>query len=155
MENRNIKKTAIEPQVHHTLNDEEQQVLLFLQDTIRHTVEPYETGLHWEPDVFLPNNYFAALSQLRSLEKSLKGKPETIQKFHSTIESDLQKNYIAPVIMTHQPPEHIWTFQPIPSKTPTIQEKSFALPTQHRCSKERPQMTKPSPDQTCSQTSLS
>ena len=41
MENRN-KKTAIEPQVHHTLNDEEQQVLPFLQDTIRHTVEPYE-----------------------------------------------------------------------------------------------------------------
>ena len=104
----NIEKTAVEPQVQQTVNEKEQQALRTLQDTIRHTGERYEIGLPWKPDASLPNNYFAALSQLRSLQKRLKGKPETLQKFNSTIESDLQKNYIAPVIMTHPPPEHIW-----------------------------------------------
>ena len=68
----NIKKTAVEPQVHHTLNEEEHQALPTLQDTIRHTGGRCEIGLLWKPDASLSNNYFAALSQPRSLQKRLK-----------------------------------------------------------------------------------
>ena len=86
-----IEKTAVEPQIHQTLNEEEQQALQTLRATIRHTGERYEIGLPWKPHASLPNNYFTALSQLRSLHKRLKEKPDTLQKFNSTIESDLQK----------------------------------------------------------------
>ena len=120
----NIEKTAVEPQVQHTLNEEEQQTLRTLQTTIRHTGERYEIGLPWKPDASLPNNYFAALSQLRSLHKRLTEKPNTLQKFNSTIESDLQKNYIAPVTMTHPQPEHIWYLPTHPVENPNKPEKA-------------------------------
>ena len=118
-----IGKTAVEPRVHQTLNEEEQQALRTLQATIRHTGERYEIGLPWKPDASLPNNYFAALNQLRSLHKRLKEKPDTLQKFNSTIESDFQKNYIAPVTMTHPQPEHIWYLPTHPVENPNKPEK--------------------------------
>ena len=119
----NIEKTAVEPQVQHSLNEEEQQALRTLQATIRHTGERYEIGLPWKPDASLPNNYFASLSQLRSLHKRLKEKPDTLQKFNSTIESDLQENYIAPVTMAHLQPEHIWYLPTHPVESPNKPEK--------------------------------
>ena len=118
-----IEKTAVEPRVHQTLNEKEQQALRTLQATIRHTGERYEIGLPWKPDASLTNNYFAALNQLRSLHKRLKEKPDTLQTFNSTIESDLQKNYIATVTMTHPQPEHIWYLPTHPVENPNKPEK--------------------------------
>ena len=40
-----------------------------LQNTCRHNCERHEIGFPWQRDTVFLNSYFAALSQLRSLEK--------------------------------------------------------------------------------------
>ena len=48
----------------------------YLKKTCRHNGERYENGLPWKTDVNLPNNYYAALNRLRSLEKRSTRNPE-------------------------------------------------------------------------------
>ena len=69
--------------------------------------ERYEIGLPWKSSVTLPNNYFAAVSQARSLEKRLRDKTIVLQKYKETLTKDLTSKYVEPVIK-QPPPDKIW-----------------------------------------------
>ena len=66
----NVEKIATEPAQKDALSTHDKEALQIFQDTCRHNGEKYDIGLPWKRDTPLPNSYFAALSQLRSLENA-------------------------------------------------------------------------------------
>ena len=63
-------------------------------------------GKLWSSDeVKLPNNYFSALVQLKSLEKRLKKDCDLRKRYAQTIQEDLSKNYVVKV-QTGEETEH-------------------------------------------------
>ena len=103
-----IKKTASEPAESFVFSDVDNEALQILEKTCRHNGERYEIGHPWKSDVNLPNNYYAALNRVRSLEKRLTRNHELKNKFDETLTTDLQKQYVTPVVMQNPPPEKIW-----------------------------------------------
>ena len=89
-----------------------------MNETCCHNGERYEIGLPWKSSATLPNNYFAAVSQARSLEKRLKDKPITLQKYKETLTKDLALNYVEPVTKQHPPPDKIWYLPTHPVENP-------------------------------------
>ena len=71
----NVEKIATEPTQKFVLSTDDKEALQILQDTCRHNGERYEIGLPWKHDTPLSNIYFAALSQLRSLEIRFRENP--------------------------------------------------------------------------------
>ena len=92
-----IEKTASEPAKSFVLSDVDNEALQILEKTCRHNGERYEIGLPWQTNVNLPNNYYAALNRVRSLEKRLTRNPELKKKFDEILTTDLQKQYVTPV----------------------------------------------------------
>ena len=74
-----------------------------LENTTVHNGKRYNVGMLWaEDNIELPNNYFAALVQLKSLEKRL-AKDQTLREKHSnTIKEDLDKGYVVRVKDAHK-----------------------------------------------------
>ena len=70
-----------------------------------------------------PLRYFAALSQLHSLEKRFREHPQKKVKFGETLQEDLKKGYVKQVKMQHPPPSGI-SVPPHASRTPMNQENS-------------------------------
>ena len=114
----NVEKIATEPAQKDALSTHDKEALLILQDTCRHNGERYEIGLPWKRDTPLPNNYFAALSQLRSLEKRFREHPQKKAKFDETLQKDLEKGYVKQVKMQHPPPPRIWYLPTHPVENP-------------------------------------
>ena len=56
----------------------------------------------------IENNYFAALSQLKSLRKRLSNDLQLKELYEQTLTTDLQKFYVKPVEMQQPEPEKIW-----------------------------------------------
>ena len=55
----------------------------------------YHVGMLWaDSHSTLPNNYYASLAQLKSLEKCLKNDPSLNERYAKTITDDLDKGYI-------------------------------------------------------------
>ena len=55
----------------------------------------YHVGMLWaDSHSTLPNNYYASLAQLKSLEKRLKNDPSLNERYAKTITDDLDKGYI-------------------------------------------------------------
>ena len=50
-----------------------------------------------DKDVKLPNNYYSAFVQLRSLEKWLEKDPDLKKLYGKTIQDDLEMRYIVPI----------------------------------------------------------
>ena len=100
------------------MSKHDKEALQILQDTCRHNGERYEIGLPWKRDTPLPNNYFAALSQLRSLEKRFREYPQKKAKFDETLEKDLEKGYVKQIKMQHPPPPRIWYLPTHPVENP-------------------------------------
>ena len=77
---------------------EEQQAIKTLEQTTRFNVERYEVGFLWrEDEVKLPNNFYSAMGQLKSLERCLQ-KEETLKKrYHETIDTDVNAGYVCKV----------------------------------------------------------
>ena len=100
-----IEKTASEPAESFVFSDVDNEAVQILEKTCRHNGERYEIGLPWKTDVQLPNNYYAALNRVRSLEKRLIRNPGLKKKFNETLTTDLQKQYVKPVVMQSPPPE--------------------------------------------------
>ena len=66
----------------------------------------YFVGMLWSSDeVKLPNNYFSALVQLKSLEKRLSKDPDLREHYAQTIQEDLSKKYVVKV-QTGEETEH-------------------------------------------------
>ena len=69
-----------------------------LERTTRHDGERYEVGMLWaEENSSLPNNFFSALAQLKSLERRLEKDDDLKQKYAATIADDISKGYIEQV----------------------------------------------------------
>ena len=79
-----------------------------MENSICHNGERYQIGLPWKPVKKLQNNYFSAVSQLKSLQKRLQNDPGLNQKYNQTLQTDLDKNFVKPVEMQAPPPESIW-----------------------------------------------
>ena len=77
---------------------EEKQAIRKLEQTTRFNGERYEVGLLWrEDEVKLPNNFYSAMGQLKSLERRLQ-KNETLKKrYQETIDTDVIAGYVRKV----------------------------------------------------------
>ena len=113
-----IEKAGCEPAIDKKVSLEDKEALRILNETCRHIGERYEIGLPWKSSATLPNNYFAAVSQARSLEKRLKDKPITLQKYKEILAKDLALNYVEPVTKQHPPPDKIWYLPTHPVENP-------------------------------------
>ena len=81
----NVEQIATKPTQKDILSTHDKKTLQILRDTCRHNGERYETGLPWKRNSPLPNNYFAALSHLRSLGKRFREHPQKKVKFDETL----------------------------------------------------------------------
>ena len=79
-----------------------------MENSICHNGERYQIGLPWKAAKKLQNNYFSAVSQLKSLQKRLQKDPGLNQKYNQTLQTDLDKNFVKRVEMQAPPPESIW-----------------------------------------------
>ena len=67
---------------------------IFEQSTV-HNEGRYHVGMLWSSDeVKLPNNFFSAMVQLKSLEKRLSKDPVLYKRYAPTIQDDLDKGYV-------------------------------------------------------------
>ena len=74
-----------------------------LENTTVHNGKRYDVGMLWAKDIIeLPNNYFSALVQLKSLEKRLTKDQTLREKYSSTIKEDLNKGYVVRVKDAHK-----------------------------------------------------
>ena len=81
-----------------------------MENSICHNGERYQIGPPWKAVMKLQNNYFSAVSQVKSLQKRLQNDLGLDQKYNQTLQTDLDKNFIKPVEMQAPPPESIWYF---------------------------------------------
>ena len=74
-----------------------------LENTTVDKGKRYNVGMLWaEDNIELPNNYYSALVQLKSLEKRL-AKDQTLrEKYSNTIKEDLDKCYVVRVKDAHK-----------------------------------------------------
>ena len=77
---------------------DEQRAIKTLEQNTRFNDERYEIGLLWrEEEVKLPNNFYSAMGQLKSLERRLQ-KDETLRKrYQKTIDTDVDARYVRKV----------------------------------------------------------
>ena len=66
-----------------------------LEKTTKHDGQRYQVGMLWaNDDLDLPNNYYSALVQLKSLEKRLSKDEELRSKYSKNINDDFEKGYV-------------------------------------------------------------
>ena len=74
-----------------------------LENTTVHNGKRYNVGMLWaEDNIELPNKYFSALVQLKSLEKRLSKDLTLREKYSNTIIEDLDKGYVVRVKVAHK-----------------------------------------------------
>ena len=78
----------------NTINQEDKKALQILEDAVKHSGERYEIGLPWKQNIQLPNNYFLAKAQLRSLEKRLNEDRQLADTYNSLVQNDIVKGYV-------------------------------------------------------------
>ena len=80
---------------------DEQRAIKTLEQTTRFTGERYEVGRLWPEDkVKLPNNFYSAMGQLRSLEKRLQKNDTLRQRYKETIDTDVKAGYVCEIDQT-------------------------------------------------------
>ena len=68
------------------------RALDFLENATVHNGKRYDAGMLWaEDNIELPNNYFSALVQVKSLVKRLTKEQTLKEKYLNTIKEDLDK----------------------------------------------------------------
>ena len=74
-----------------------------LETTTLRNGQRYDVGMLWADDeIQLPNNYFLALVQLKSLEKRLSRDTSLKENYANTIREDLGKGYLITVPDSHK-----------------------------------------------------
>ena len=74
------------------------QAMKILEETTFNDGCRYQVGMLWADDEStLPNNYFSALVQLKSLERRLGKDPQLKKSYSKTIKEDFEKGYIVQV----------------------------------------------------------
>ena len=89
-------------------NPADKESLDILKKTITYNGERYKVGFPWRKPLRIENNYFAALSQIKSFHKRLKNDIQLKELYEQTLTTDLQKFYVKPVEMQQPEPEKIW-----------------------------------------------
>ena len=79
-----------------------------MENSIFHNGERYQIGLPWKLVKKFQNNFFSAVSQMKSLQKRLQNDPSLNQEYNQTLKTDLDENFVKPVEMQAPPPESIW-----------------------------------------------
>ena len=87
----------------NTINQEDKKALQIFEDTVKHNGERYAIGLPWKQNVELPNNYFLAKAQLRSLVKRLNEDRQLADTYNTLIQNDIVKGYVEE---TNREPSH-------------------------------------------------
>ena len=83
------------------MSKEEQRAIKTLEQTSRFNGERYEVGLLWrEDEVKLPNNFYSAMGQFRSLEKRLQKDDTLRQRYQETIDTDVTAAYVRKIDQT-------------------------------------------------------
>ena len=79
------------------------RALDILENTTLHNGKRYDVGIMWaEDNIELPNNYFSAVVQLKSLEKRLTKDQTLRENYSNTIKEDLDKGYVERVKDAHK-----------------------------------------------------
>ena len=94
-----------------------------MENSICHNGERYQIGLPWKPVKKLQNNYFSAVSQLKSLQKRLQNDPGLNQMYNQTLQTDLDKILSSQSEFKHQPQSQYGTYLIIQSLIQTNPEK--------------------------------
>ena len=69
-----------------------------MEQTTRFNGERYEVGLLWrEDEVKLPNNFYSAMGQLKSLERRLQKDGALKKRYQETIDTDVNAGYVRKV----------------------------------------------------------
>ena len=77
---------------------DEQRAIKTLEQTTRFNGERYEVGLLWrEEEVKLPNNFYSAMGQLKSLERGLQKNKTLRKRYQETIDTDINAGYVRKV----------------------------------------------------------
>ena len=77
---------------------DEQTAIKTLTQTTRLTGERYEFGLLWrEDEVKLPNNFYSAMGQRKSLERRLQTDDRLRKRYQETIDIDFKAGYMRKV----------------------------------------------------------
>ena len=73
----------------------ERRAIKTLEQTTRFTAEKYEVGLlRREEEVKLPNNFYSAMAQLKSLERSLQKDDLLRKRYQESIDTDVNAGYV-------------------------------------------------------------
>ena len=77
---------------------DEQREIKTLEQATRFKGERYEVGLLWRKDeVKLPNNFYPAMGQLKSLERRLQKDDMLRKRYQETIDTDVKAGYVRKV----------------------------------------------------------
>ncbi|XP_075262530.1 uncharacterized protein LOC142354150 [Convolutriloba macropyga] len=77
---------------------DEHRAIKTLEQTTRFTGERYEVGLLWrEDEVKLPNNFYSAMGQLKSLERRLQKDDILRKRYQETSDTDVKAGYVRKV----------------------------------------------------------
>ena len=80
---------------------DEQRAIKTLEQTTRFNGERYEVGLLWrEEEMKLPNNFYSAMGQLKSLERRLQKDETQRNRYQETIDTDVNAGYVRKVDQT-------------------------------------------------------
>ena len=78
-----------------TRSSADRRAVEILEKTTTHDGQRYQFGMLWViDDLELPNNYYSALAQPESLEKSLSKDDELRSKYSKNISDDVEKGYV-------------------------------------------------------------
>ena len=79
----------------------ERRAIKTLEQTTRFNGERYEVGLLWrEEEMKLPNNFYSAMGQLKSLERRLQKDETLLKRYQETIDADVNAGYVRKVGQT-------------------------------------------------------
>ena len=128
-----IENTETEFEKASDTSTDSKRAVQILQDTIHHIGDRYEIGLLWKQDSKLENNYPVAKAQLDSLQRRLNKDNELKQLYEKTLETDLEKGYVKPVIFSNPAPEKIWYLPHHPVTNPNKPGESQACCKRRIC----------------------
>ena len=103
-----IDNAGTEPEEPKNFSKDSELALENFEKTIRHNGTRYEIGLLWKNNVQLQNNYPVAKAQLSSLQRRLSKNHQLSVLYDATLQADIEKGYVKPVVSDNPQPERIW-----------------------------------------------
>ena len=103
-----IDNAGIEPEEPKNFSKDSELAVDIFEKTIRYNGTRYEIGLLWKNNVHLQNNYPVAKAQLSSLQRRLSKDHQLSVQYNPTLQTDIEKRFVKPVVFENPQPERIW-----------------------------------------------